>query len=525
MQNFEAFLSSEFPEYFQLKKYKASQNHIINLLNEYKTTTIQTIITQFGLGFITQQSFKDGGNITTLHNARKSIYANLEDKNRFESKYDRKNYDKPLPKMRKEAFKNNEIIIDEYTRKHLPKDGRAHIDHVVSGKEIHLNDEARLYMSDQERLKMATSEDNLAWTEASINQSKGANKLSEWVDMENNKNKPGEKNAERFEIDREKTLEKAKKAEKYVNNEIKNSKIKYYGKNIITSNSKVAVKYGLRQSIGILLMATVEEFIKEMKLYFKNFKEYYSINVKVNKFKLACKNSFKKVLARWKELLSSFVSGSVSTFFSEILITIVNSFATTLRSVNRIITEGANGLYEGLKLLLFKPEDMTTKQAFKEGIKLITAAITTAVGLGLTETLVLKLKPIPFGDHIGRVIGGIFTGIITTSIVYLIDNFNEALNVVGNALDTIAYDFKVSTKRLRNSYNNVLAKIDEEYQGILHEIFNEYTRIYELSKKAFNIHQNPDKLFSYTVELAHELNVNSEKILTNKQNTIDFLKE
>ncbi|MNW41844.1 hypothetical protein D3C74_189980 [compost metagenome] len=181
-------------------------SHIKKLLLQYKETVLTTIISQFGLGPIFD-SYKNGGNVTTLHNAEKGIFANKADEDQYTEAFDRGNYEKDFPKKRKLNFQTSIEITDDYTGKVLKKDGTTHLDHVISAKAIHSNNGARLYMNAEQRDEMATSERNLAWTDSSLNQSKNDKDLEQWMDREN-KRSPGKTNAQHYEINREAAVKK-----------------------------------------------------------------------------------------------------------------------------------------------------------------------------------------------------------------------------------------------------------------------------------------------------------------------------
>ena len=143
----DATLENAINEMNNLQK-ECSQQEAENLIELCKANVMSTIVGQFGIASILLEA-KDGGNVTTEHNFEKGITATESDKAKYDQwktnndgsrKWEdvRKEggYDKPLSSMRKEAFKNQSVIVDECTGKELPKDGRAHIDHVVSAKEI-----------------------------------------------------------------------------------------------------------------------------------------------------------------------------------------------------------------------------------------------------------------------------------------------------------------------------------------------------------------------------------------------------
>ena len=227
-----------------------SQESAENLVDLCKANVMSTIVGQFGIASILLEA-KDGGSVTTEHNFEKGIVATADDKAKYET-YRANNdgsrkwedvrteggYDKTLAAMRKEAFQNQSTIIDEYTGKELPKDGRAHLDHVVSAKEIESDTGAHLFMSAEERAKMATSKEKLAWTEGSANQSKGDQKMEDWL----NKKKNGETNEKRFGIDKDRAMKKDKEARKFINNTINKEAFKKYSKELSNSPSTVLMK-------------------------------------------------------------------------------------------------------------------------------------------------------------------------------------------------------------------------------------------------------------------------------------------
>ena len=255
-----------------------SQESAENLVDLCKVNVMSTIVGQFGIASILLEA-KDGGSVTTEHNFEKGIVATEDDKAKYET-YRANNdgsrkwedvrteggYDKPLAAMRKEAFKNQSTITDEYTGKELPKDGRAHLDHVVSAKEIESDSGAHLFMSAEERAKMATSKENLAWTEGSANQSKGDQKMEDWL----NKEKNGESNEKRFGIDKERAMKKDKEARKFINNTINKEAFKKYSKELLVTGGKDAARMATYSAIGVIMLYLSLAVVEELKYILKN---------------------------------------------------------------------------------------------------------------------------------------------------------------------------------------------------------------------------------------------------------------
>ena len=80
------------------------ENHIKQLLDKYKETVGTTIIQQFGLRPFFD-NYKDGGNVTTLHNAETGVFANNQDAERYNQSFDRKNYEKIFLRREKKSSK------------------------------------------------------------------------------------------------------------------------------------------------------------------------------------------------------------------------------------------------------------------------------------------------------------------------------------------------------------------------------------------------------------------------------------
>lgn len=186
-----------------------------SLFQQCADNALNAVVGHFGLAAAVLDS-KDGGNVTTTHNFEQGITATKDDAAKYEHYKSnqegvwrevrkQEGYDSPLPAMRKETFKTQDKVYDEYTGKELPKDGRAQIDHIVSAKEIDSDPRTHLFLSQEERAKLATNEKNLAWTDGGLNNSKDKHKMGEWLERADKK---GGTKADRFGVDREKALAK-----------------------------------------------------------------------------------------------------------------------------------------------------------------------------------------------------------------------------------------------------------------------------------------------------------------------------
>ncbi|MDN3956165.1 hypothetical protein [Sporolactobacillus laevolacticus] len=502
------------------------------LLEQYKEIVTTTLLQQFGLGKLVK--FKDGGNVTTLHNARRDTFANEEDERRFKNPYNKDTrkqiYEKDFKQNRKKEFQNNSHIYDGYTGTELKKDGRAQKDHIIAAATIHKNDEARLYMSDKQRGAMAVDKKNLTWAEASMNQSKGEHDLMEWMEFTSSKY-PDMKNKDRFDIDEQMAKEKYDTAKQHVEQSVKDAKKEYYKKNIKETGIKQGTQMAKRQALGIFLFELQNAFFSEMGFYFRQFKTYENNSAKLNAFKEACQNVKKRVLSfnSLKKVFVGYTEGFVSGFVSNLITVLINTFARTSKNIIRIITEGTNGLVQAIRMILFPPEDMTRKQAIYEGSKIIVAAVITAFGVIITEAFInylMTIPPlIPFASLIGGILGGILTGIVSVTVIYAMDNFGLIMQKINVRMKEITYYTIVSTEQLRERYNTAIAKIDSAYNEILNKIFAEYESLNILTNNAYDFKFNSSERFNHSKKLASALNVDGDEILKSDKDILAFFTE
>jgi hypothetical protein len=401
---------------------QVGNSHVSNLLNEYKESIATNLIQTFGLGPFFHENRK-GGNVTTLQNARKGVFANSEDKTRFTEKFNRKNYEKDFPKLRKEIFNSKPTIYDEYTGRELSKDGRSHLDHIVSAHEIHKNDEARLYMSSSQRDSMATDKNNLAMTNASLNQSKSDRDLKEWMYNESSDQKDVS-NLQKYGVDEEKAISHYEKAKSHVDNTVKKSKFNWLFKNISSTGVNEGLRMGTRQAIGIIIYEFISSLYDELKQYFKKFDSYKKDKKIIEELKIVLKNVAERVMTKRKDVVSAFGTGFVSGFLSNLVTVIINAFFTTTKRMVRIIREGFFSFCKALKLLFNPPNNMTKREAFHEASKLLAVGVVMVGGIVLEEALekyLLTTILAPFANLISTAVVGILSGIVSVTVIYFID--------------------------------------------------------------------------------------------------------
>ena len=443
-------LESALNEIEDLKK-QISGKEADNLIEACKTSALNTIVSQFGLASLFIDS-KDGGSVTTLHNFDKGITSSEADDLKYQTyklnnngsrKWDdireEIGYDKNFPKMRKEHFKANEQVIDGYTGKILSKDKRTHLDHIVSAKEIESNSKNHLFLSPEERAKMAIKDTNLAFTSESINTSKGEKNMKEFLETKKRGN--NFTNQERYEIDQEIAMNKDKMARTQIKAEVDKAIFKKYSTELLQTGAKDAAKMALYSSIGVVLNEFSKALFRTIKEIFSNYKNE-SLKELFIRFKVNIKEVVEKLKNEWKDIFSNSIEGAVTAFFSNLLVFAINLFATTLKKLVSMIRAGFVSLVQAVKIMVNPPENMTFEEASYQAAKIMITGLIGAASLGLAAAVEKFLQaipglqpimmfPIPFlenqtvSDVLAVTLTSVLAGVLTTIVIYSMDKFKD----------------------------------------------------------------------------------------------------
>lgn len=430
-----------------------SENESAKLIELCKNTVIETITGQFGLASLFIEA-KDGGNVTTTQNFEKGITSTDSDQRKFEEfkanndgsrKWDdvRKGtgYDAPLPKKRKNVFKGQEVVVDAYTGKPLPKDGRSHLDHIVSAKEIESNAANNLFMTPEQRAKMATNEKNLAFTEGRANQSKGEHSMEEWLSKKDSKT--GQTKAEKYSIDEKRALEKDKEARKFVKKEISVAAAKKYGSELLKTGGKDAAMMAAYSSIGLVLRDFTQAIFVQIHITLRE-RGKESFSDVFCRFKDSLGKKLAEIKHKWKDILKGGIESGLTAFFSNLLIFVINLVATTLKKLVTMIRAGFVSLVQAAKIMVNPPEGMLKEEVGYQAFKILTAGLIGAASLGLSagiEKLLqsipglqpLMMFPIPFpgkeprtvSDILAGTLSALAGGLLTTIVLYFMDKCRE----------------------------------------------------------------------------------------------------
>ena len=410
------------------------------LLESCKDQVLQQIIGPFGL---TPAMFddKEGGNVTTVRNFKEGVVANSEDallyagyKERRDGVIDRSKFDKDLPPKRKVIFQADEKIVSAYTGDELPRDGRMHLDHVVSVAKIQRDPGAGLVMSEDQRVAMLNDKANLVPAEARINQSMRDLDKSEWAKKER-KRELGKTNMEHFGVDSERLKQTVAKAERHVNTELLKAQVVKQGTELAKTGMQDAGNNALRQATGILMYELVNGTFIEIKRISSEpaLKEHF-----VEQFVIGIQNMMERIKGKLASIFDALISGGVQGFVSNLLSFIINNVIKTSAKVVTLIREGMKGLWQALKLLINPPPDMPAIEITRQVTKLIAAVVTASLGLAFEKTVeafVLAFPLLaPFAGVISPALTAILTGVVAALVVFGIDQLFDWLNANGTEM-------------------------------------------------------------------------------------------
>lgn len=495
------------------------------LKNQLTTETVQ----RFGIEKVLNalegtgglSDYKDGGNVSTIHNAKNGVFVDSEHERRFNAAYDRKNYegrgDRKLSAQRKKMFTENEEIYDAYTHKKLNKDGRTHIDHITSAKEIHEMDAARLYMTDDERNDMATADSNMAAIDGRMNQSKGEKSMEEWLKKE----KDGQTNAERYDVDEAEAMRLRRRSQLGIKGKV----VLAAGREVSMASFSSGIAQAKKQVIGLLMHYGTSIFLEEVQSYAANWKNYSRIADRLDALKAMggrikdrliekvkdIKNIIKEVFASAKE---GFISGIVGT----VVTTLINMVATTVKSVGKILQDSVTTLIGAFKMWTKNPNNLDKATLAKETIKMISLGVSASVGIiaeeGIKTTLASTVLA-PVADPIGIVGGILVTGVCSAVLIYVMDNFGKIMKKFKDAWNDMMYGLQRTKREILETYNKALAAVDETYRGILSDIKDYYDKMDNLALLAHDMNLSGEEQVSASIAYARASGVDDSELFHN----------
>ncbi|WP_130732815.1 hypothetical protein [Komagataeibacter xylinus] len=427
-------LSPEHSDAKPIRQADLRQARMNELIDNCQQEILRQIIGPFGLS-TAMFNDKDGGNVSTVHNADNDIFPDEHFRKNYSlageeysQKIRQKHWDDtkrrgPVHRQNNETFARNGEVTSEATGRPM-KQGEVHGDHVVSLKEFHGNKALHLRLTEQERKDLANSKQNMAFIEASLNTSKGKKSWDECLKDPDfiEKNNLGAEQISRIRaLDSEarRLISRANTAK--LTNEL------------LTTGASEAGRNALQQAFGVLLHEFVNGSFVEIKLILQAPDQESLIDQIVE----SLKRVMKRVVAKLKSALDAAISGAIQGFASNLLTFLINNFITTAKKVVTIIRESLRGIWRAMKLMINPPEGMSTLEVAREVTKILSATITTAIGMLLEKSVsgFIAASPLAFlAPILAPALTAIITGIAASLLIYGIDRAFDWLSATGTEM-------------------------------------------------------------------------------------------
>lgn len=427
-------LASALTEYENIKK-QIGELKTETILESCKETVVSNLCEKFAINRLIALGDKDGGAVTTLHNAKNQVFANDKDKTRFNREYDNEIYHKKnaLYKQRKknlESLSEKGELTDIYTGKNisgkrtvLDKNGNVceknvfDTEHKVSAKSMHDRDDFRLFYDEESGADLVNSKENLGATKYDINRSKREKDLDDWKGQTSTKDAT-KTNEEYYGIDAEYADKQIRDAKKFLDKNVAKAKLKKYSKELTTTSLSVGGKTFLYSAIGQISVEFVRAVFDSLVEAFRN-RHTKSLAEILEIFKSHIREAIDHIKSNWKEILSNSFEGALMNVLNNMLVFVINLVATTLRNVVSMIRAGFTTVCSAIKLLCNPPRNMTEDERNDAVCKILVFGMVEVSSLALTESITNLLQGLPknITDALVYPITALMGGIVASVIL------------------------------------------------------------------------------------------------------------
>lgn len=408
-----------------------SRERMDALVGAARGAVLDAIVRPFGLGRLVARLDKVGGGVLTLHNAEEVRQGRLgaEDianRTRAEAYAERQD---TAESSRHRAYsgdgfreaRRSPSSEDAYTG--LPLDpARTDIDHVIPASRLDKDMRVNFHFDEQGKEGLINAPENLAATDRSINRSKGSETIPEWLE----RSVDGEPNKERFSVDEAKMRQRHAEADRHVLGAVRSEEVRYYLKETAKAGAADAVKLGLQQALGAVLIEAAVGVFDELADLIRHGRREAGIAADL---KMRAARVVKRVLASWDDVLAAFKQGAIGGLLSAVITAVINMFVTTAKRAVRIIREGALSLVRAVGLLVNPPVGMDLATAAHEASKVVAGALAVSAGIMIeqtVETAITTAVPVlaPIAPALTMVAVGLATGLSTVLLVAMLDRFD-----------------------------------------------------------------------------------------------------
>jgi hypothetical protein len=474
-------------------------------LGEVGKSVTHSLVTTFGLDFLLLED-KKGGDVDTIHNVRKGIWATDIEKEKYENreKYDSDSYHKDKNYIARGRDDKNiqqaGELEDKYRNTLMGTNEKRQLDHVISAHEIH-HDAGRM-LADIDGIHLANQDSNFASTIAYVNNRKSNKSMQEFVselpstiqlkkESVSNNEKKIESMPENTPEQRHKKQEiadKIRKEQQHIDdlesidakamlkadeqarqNYDKEVGLAYYSsskffKGSATAATSAGAAMGARQAVGLVLAEIWFELKEAIPTVYRNHKDIFIFDAFWQDIKSTLSAVLDRVKLRFQDVLSTFKDSFIGGVLASISTTLLNIVFTSSKLVGKLIRESWNNLVQAMKLVFFNPGKLAFGDLMREVTRIILASVSTIIGVAINQHLV-TIMTIPFGTEIAAFISALFIGLFTVGTGYFLDH-SPMMQKLWNFLNSMKDKYELTLDFMReanvaiNRYATELAKIE-----------------------------------------------------------------
>lgn len=333
--------------------------------------------------------------------------------------------------LRAEARTSFDSLEDGYNKTTPLNSFDADIEHIISAKETYDSIILRAGTKDQELLDAINSEDNLIFTNSSVNRSKGAISLANFLDKsEPHPTKDGIRiitiNGETHEVSTEDCEAALAKAKKSQNHHTTQAAIE-----IGLTAAKTGAAMAAQQIVGMMIVETIDIFMDELERFTKEFNFFddkgFIENIQELHSRLADRLSQRfEEKQIWSKATSLGIEAGVSGALSVIPQILISTLTRLPAFALGIIREGTLSCIRSTRILA--SDDQNKLQS----ISIIMASTASAVvGLYVSRVISAGITSVPLLNRFNNQITSVLSGLTVTAVpliaIYVFDQNKKNL--------------------------------------------------------------------------------------------------
>jgi hypothetical protein len=212
----------------------------------------------------------------------------------------------------------------------------------------------------------------------------------------------------------------------------------------MATGSRDAAKMAAYSALGVVMRELTQAVFHEIHITFQQQGKETLKEIFI-RFRERVGAVIADLMAKWKDIFKGSFEAGITAFLSNVVVFIINLFATTLKKIVTMIRAGFVSLCQAVKMLANPPAGMDREEANYKAFEILTAGLIGAASLGLgagIEKLLqaipglqpLMMFPIPsigkeprtVSDILAATLSALVGGLLTTIVLYFIDKCRNA---------------------------------------------------------------------------------------------------